>query len=165
MEKQTYRKTGRSLNMSGIFRCMMEDGYYPIYENTHIVFGLDENLATVEYDDGILSVRLFFSIEEETYPMFLEADNETMMKAFVVKPVVKDDMTNLMFSCEILCDTVREFRKFFPRSIRLLRDALNQHRTEMRKLMLAHEVASKTIPATDDWTSMAGNKKSHKVLS
>ena len=97
--------------------------------------------------------------------MFLEADNETMMKAFVVKPVVKDDMTNLMFSCEILCDTVREFRKFFPRSIRLLRDALNQHRTEMRKLMLAHEVASKTIPATDDWMSMAGNKKSHKVLS
>ena len=165
MEKNSDQKHGRSLNMTSIFRCMMEGGYYPIYEKTHIVFGLDDNLAIVEYEEGILSVRLFFSIEEDTYPMFLEAANETMMKAFIVKPVVLDDMKNLMFSCETLCDTVREFRKFFPRSIDLLRDALKQHRTEMKRLILAQEAASKTFPATDEWPSMAGSAKSHKVVS
>lgn len=165
MKKQSDKKTGRSLDMHGIFRCMIEGGYYPIYEKTHIVFGLDDNLAIVEYEEGVLSVRLFFSIDEETYPMFLEAANETMMKAFVVKPVVLDDMKNLMFSCEIFCDTVREFRKFFPRSIEVLREALKQHRTEMKRLILAQELASRTIPATDDWSSAAGTAKSHKVLS
>lgn len=165
MEKKTDKKPGRSLNMTSIFRCMMEGGYYPVYEKTHIVFGLDDNLAIVEYEEGILSVRLFFSIEEDTYPMFLEAANETMMKAFMVKPVVLDDMKNLMFSCETLCDTVREFRKFFPRSIDLLREALQQHRTEMKRILLAQETASKTLPATDDWTSMTGSVKSHKVVS
>ena len=165
MEKNSDKKQGRSLNMTSIFRCMMEGGYYPIYEKTHITFGLDDNLAIVEYEEGILSVRLFFSIEEDTYPMFLEAANETMMKAFIVKPVVLDDMKNLMFSCETLCDTVREFRKFFPRSIDLLRDALRQHRTEMKRIILAREAASKILPATEDWTSMAGSVKSHKVVS
>ena len=88
-----------------------------------------------------------------------------MLKAFVVKPVVLDDMKNLMFSCETLCDTVREFRKFFPRCIELLRESLKQHRTEMKKLLLAAEVTSKTIPATDDFSSMAGTGKSRKVVS
>lgn len=154
-----------SLNMRSIFRCMMESGYYPLYEKTHIVFGLDDNLAIVEYEEGILSVRLFFSIEKETYHMFLEAANETMLKAFIVKPVVLDDMKNLMFSCETLCDNVREFRKFFPRCIELLRDALRQHRKEMKRLIFAEELASKTVPATDDIPSMAGTHKSHKVVS
>lgn len=165
MKSGTEKKPGRSLNMTGIFRCMMEEGYYPIYEKTHIVFGLDDNLAIVEYEEGVLSVRLFFSIDAETYPLFLEAANETMLKAFIVKPVVLDDMKNLMFSCETLCDTVREFRKFFPRCIELLREALRQHKSEMKKLLLAAEVTSKTIPATDDITPMAGSSKTHKVVS
>lgn len=165
MKSDTEKKSGRSLNMTGIFRCMMEEGYYPIYEKTHIVFGLDDNLAIVEYEEGVLSVRLFFSIDAETYPLFLEAANETMLKAFVVKPVVLDDMKNLMFSCETLCDTVREFRKFFPRCLELLREALNQHRSEMKKLLLASELTSKTLPATDDISSMAGSGKSRKVVS
>lgn len=165
MKRQSDKKTGRSLNMTGIFRCMMEGGYYPIYEMTHIVFGLDDNLATVEYEDGILAVRLFFSIEKDTYPIFLEAANETMMKEYIVKPVVLDDMKNLMFSCEIMCDNIREFRRFFPRSIELLREALSRHRTEMKRLLLAQELASKTIPATDDWSPAAGTIKGHKVVS
>lgn len=165
MKRQSDKKTGRSLNMTGIFRCMMEGGYYPIYEKTHIVFGLDDNLATVEYEDGILAVRLFFSIEKDTYPIFLEAANETMMKEYIVKPVVLDDMKNLMFSCEIMCDNLREFRRFFPRSIELLREALSRHRTEMKRLLLAQELASKTIPATDDWSPAAGTIKGHKVVS
>ena len=49
MKKQTENKTGRSLTMARIFRCMMEEGHYPIYETSHIVFGLDDNLAIVEY--------------------------------------------------------------------------------------------------------------------
>ena len=165
MKRQSDKKTGRSLNMTGIFRCMMEGGYYPIYEKTHIVFGLDDNLATVEYEDGILAVRLFFSIEKDTYPIFLEAANETMMKEYIVKPVVLDDMKNLMFSCEIMCDNLREFRRFFPRSIELLREALSRHRTEMKRLLLAQELASKTIPATDDLSPAAGTIKGHKVVS
>ena len=87
-------------------------------------------------------MRLFFGIEEDSYSLFLEASNSTMQKAFAVKPVVLDDMKNLMFSCEMLCGTVREFRKFFPRSLELLRRALKLHRTEMKKLILAEELHS-----------------------
>ena len=165
MRKCSEKKAGRSLDMRSIFKVMMEEGYYPIYEESHIVFGLDDNLAVLEYEEGIMSVRLFFSIEQDSYPLFLEAANQTMLKTFSVKPVVLDDMKNLMFSCETMCDTVSEFRKFMPRSIDLLREALDQHKKEMKQLLLNEELASKTIPATDDWTSMAGNKKSHKVLS
>lgn len=165
MKRDTDKKQGRSLDMKCIFRCMMEGGYYPIYEKTHIVFGLDDNLAIVEYEEGILSVRIFFEIENEAYPMFLEASNETMMKAFAVKPVVLGDLKNLMFSCEILCDTVREFKKFFPRSIELLQEALSQHRREMKRLLLEQELESKKIPAKDDWPPMAGNIKHCKVVS
>lgn len=165
MRKCSEKKAGRSLDMKSIFRVMMEEGYYPIYEESHIVFGLDDNLAVLEYEEGIMSVRLFFSIEEDSYPLFLEAANLTMLKAFSVKPVVLDDMKNLMFSCETLCDTVSEFRKFMPRSIDLLREALDQHKKEMKQLLLNEELASKTIPATDDFSSMAGNRKSNKVFS
>ena len=143
----------------------MEGGYNPTYEKTHIVFGLDDNLAIVEYEEGILAVRLFFSIERDTYAMFLEAANETMMKEYIVKPVVLDDMKNLMFSCEIMCDNIRELRKFFPRSIELLRETLIRHRSEMKRLILNQELASKAIPATDDWSSAAGTAKTPKVVS
>lgn len=153
MKKDEQGKSGRSLNMTSIFRCMMEAGYYPIYEKTHIVFGLDGNLAIVEYEEGILSVRLFFSIEKELYAKFLKAGNRTMMRAFIVKPVILNDLKNLMFSCEMFCDNVREFRKFFPRSIDLLREALQLHRLEM------------TIPATDESSSMAGTVKNQKITS
>ena len=163
MKSDTEKKSGRSLNMTGIFRCMMEDGYYPIYEKTHIVFGLDDNLAVVEYEEGVLSVRLFFSIDAETYPLFLEAANETMLKAFIVKPVVLDDMKNLMFSCETLCDTVREFRKFFPRCIERLTETLMMHKAEMKRLILAENVSSATISAAEDTFIMSS--KGLKPLS
>ena len=144
-----------TLNMTGIFRCMMEDGYYPVYEKNHIIFAIDDNLAVVEYEEGVLSVRLFFSIEEEAYDLFLEAGNQTMLRAFIVKPVLLDDMKNLMFSCEILCDNVREFRKFFPRCIELINEALSFHKGEMKKL----------FPAADNILPAAGKSKVHKVVS
>lgn len=154
-----------SLNMTSIFRCMMEGGFCPIYEKTHIVFGIDDNMGVVEYEEGVLSVRIFFSIDEESYPLFLEASNATMIKAFSVKPVVLDDLKNIMFSCEVLCDNVREFRKFFPRSIELLKDALKQHRAEMKKLIMAEDLALRKVPASDDFSSMAGSIKSRKNIS
>ena len=142
---------------------MMEDGYYPIFEKTHIQFGMDENIAIVEYGEGIVSVKLFFSIDEDAYDLFLEAANMTMLETYAVKPAILDDMKNIMFSCELMCDNLREFRKFFPRAIARLNEALAIHKAEMKKLILASEVASITIPATDD--SIAGISLSRKILS
>ena len=159
-------KSRHSLTMRSIFRCMMEDGFYPVFEQTHIRFGLDDNIAVVEYEDGILAVRLFFSIEEEACDLFLEASNSMMMYNRCVKAVVLDDMKNIMFSCEIPCSTAREFRKFFPLCTKLLKEALRSHKSEMRKQILADQAAlSTTVPATDDYTSMTGTSKNRKLLS
>ena len=133
--KSDKNRSGRSLTMRSIFRCMMEDGYYPTFEKTHIQFGMDDNIAVVEYEEGILAVRLFFSIEEEAYDLFLEASNSMMMYNYSVKAVILDDMKNIMFGCEIPCDNVREFKKFFPRSIRNIKDTLVLHRHEMKALL------------------------------
>ena len=57
------KKTGHSsLKMRVIFRCMMEEGYYPSYEKTHILFNVEDNVAVLEYEEDILSIRIFFSI-------------------------------------------------------------------------------------------------------
>lgn len=137
-------------DMRSIFRCMMEDGYYPSYENTHILFKIEDNTAVVEYEEGILSVRIFFSIEEEAYDLFLEASNATMTESFLVKPAILDDMQNIMFSCEILCDTQKEFRKFFPKAIERMKEAVMLHKAEMKKLILAEKISSATISAAED---------------
>ena len=154
MEKSS-KATG--LSMRSMFRCMMEEGYYPSFEQTHIQFNLDDNIAVLEYEEGVLSVRLFFSIEEEAYEIFLEASNMMMIGTFAVKPVILEDMKNIMFSCEMRCDNLREFRKCLPWAIDKLREALKVHKGEMKKLILASELVSKTIPATDDL--VAGTRK------
>lgn len=142
--------TSRSLNMRSIFRCMMEGGYYPTYEKTHILFDIEDNVAVVEYEEGILSVRLFFTIDEDAYDIFLEASNAAMMETFIVKPAILDNMKNIMFSFEMMCDNVREFRKFFPRAIEYLTEALAVHKAEMKRLILAENVSSATISAAED---------------
>ena len=157
------KKTGHgSLNMRVIFRCMMEDGYYPTFEKTHILFNIDDNVAVVEYEEGILSIRIFFSIDEDDYDLFLEASNATMLKTFLVKPVVMDNMKNIMFSCEMMCSTIREFKKTFPRGIGYLKEAIVMHKSEMKKLILAHQISTATISANDDSYSFT---KSPKLLS
>jgi len=161
--KRTPPQKAQSLTMRSIFRYMMEEGYYPVYEHTHIQFDIDDSTAVIEYDEGILSVRLFFSIDEDAYDLFIEASNMTMMQTYAIKPVVLDDMKNLMFSCEIMCDTLKEFRKFLPRTIERLTKALYVHKEEMRKLIIANEVASATIPANED--SMTGIVKRNKMFS
>lgn len=149
------------MNLRSIFRCMMEEGYYPVFEHTHIQFGLEDNIGIAEYEEGILSVRLFFSIDEDAYDLFLEASNMTMLETFCVKPAVLDDMKNIMFGCEIFCDNIRDFKRFFPRACSRLKEALMTHKSEMKKLILASEVANATIPAKED--SMTGIV--HKIFS
>lgn len=149
------------MKLRNIFRCMMEDRYYPVFEQTHIQFGIDDNIAVVEYEEDILSVRLFFSIEEDAYDLFLEASNSTMLETYAVKPAIMHDMTNIMFSCEFMCDSIRDFRRFFPRAIERLKEALATHKMEMKKLIIATEVTAATIPATDE--TIAGT--SRKILS
>ncbi len=157
-------KRKHSLTIRRIFRCMMEDGYYPIFEKTHIQFGMEDNIAVVEYEEGILAVRLFFSIEEDAYDFFLEASNSMMMYNWCVKAAVLDDMKNIMFSCEIPCHTARDFRRFFPQCVSLLKEAIRSHKAEMKKLIIADQLASTTLPATDELTSMTGSDK-RKLLS
>lgn len=145
------KKTGQSsLDMRAIFRCMMEDGYYPTYENSHILFNIDDNVAVLEYEGDILSIRIFFSIEEDSYDLFLEASNAAMLESFIVKPAIMDNMKNIMFSCEMMCGTLREFRKFFPRGIQYLKDAISVHKLQMKRLILTEKVSSATISAAED---------------
>lgn len=152
------------LSMRSIFRCMMEGGFYPTFEKTHIIFGIDDNLGVVEYEEGVLSVRLFFSIEEEFREFFMDASNITMEQSYAVKSVVLDDMKNIMFSCEFLCDTEKEFRKFFPRALELLSEALDIHKDEMKKLILAESVSKAAIPQMDEMTDFSSGPR-RKVLS
>ena len=151
------------MKLRSIFRQMMEDGYYPVFEKTHIQFGIDENIAILEYDEDIVSVRLFFSIDEEAYEVFLEASNSTMLNTYAVKPAILNDMKNIMFSCEFMCDNIRDFKRFLPRAISRLKEALDAHKTEIKKLFLAGQMASTTIPATEE--SIAGIGKRRKILS
>ena len=126
------------LSMKDIFRCMMEGGYHPYYESSHIIFELNDNLAIVEYEGNILSVRLFFSIEEEMAQSIINVSNIVMVESSLVKPAVLDDMKNLMFSCETMCENIRQFRSFFPKAIEKLDEALNIHRKEM-KIKILHK--------------------------
>jgi hypothetical protein len=144
---------------------MMEGGYYPYYNKTHIMFNHDDNPVIVEQANGILCLRMFFTIEEEAYDLFLEASNQTMLDTYIVKPVLMNDMKTIMFSCETFCYNIREFRKFLPHCIHLIDESIAAHKKEMKKLVLAEEALSKTIPASDDWSSLAGTLKSQKILS
>ena len=97
--------------------------------------------------------------------MFLEASNYAMIKSYMIKPVIMEDMKSIMFSCETFCYNIREFRKFLPHCIHLIDESIAAHKKEMKKLVLAEEALSKTIPASDDWSSLAGTFKSQKILS
>ena len=161
-KKENSQNTLTKLNM---FKAMMEGGYYPYYNKTHIMFNHDDNPVIVEQANGILCLRMFFTIEEEAYDLFLEASNQTMLDTYIVKPVLMNDMKPIMFSCETFCYNIREFRKFLPHCIHLIDESIAAHKKEMKKLVLAEEALSKTIPASDDWSSLAGTLKSQKILS
>ena len=145
-----YNDMGKRFDIRAIFRYMMEEGYYPRYEKTYILFDIEDNTAVVEYEEDIISIRIFFSIDEDAYDLFLEASNAAMLESFMVKPAILDDMKNIMFSYEMCCDTVRDLKKFFPRGIRRLKEAMKLHKVEMKKLIIAENVSSATITAAED---------------
>ena len=153
----------RELTLRRIFAYLMENGYCPTYEKTHIIFGLDDNMAVLEYEESVLSVRLFFSIDKEECGNFIEASNECMVSTFMVKPVVLNDMDNIMFSCETLCDTFRDFRKFFPRMLAYLAEGLLQHKKEMKRILITEGLMKATLPVAEDMFPATGNAR--KVLS
>ncbi len=139
-EKQAVVQRG-TLTMRTLFRYMMEEGYYPQYEKTHILFEIDDNTGVVQYQEDILTIRLFFTIDEDAYNLFLEASNATMVETFTVKPVILEDRFNIMFSCEIICDNLRDLRRFFPRGIERIREALEVHKAEMKKAISAQDTS------------------------
>lgn len=126
----------KEVTLRKIFQYLMENGFCPTFEKTHITFGLGENIAVLEYEENILSVRLFFSFEEEQYEDFLEASNSCMINSYLVRVAVFDDIKNIMFSCETLCDTFRDFQRFFPRLLEQLAEGLDQHKNEMKELLI-----------------------------
>ncbi len=162
MKQETEKVRKNSLSLKTIFRYMMEEGYYPKYEKSHILFEIDDNLGVVQYQEDILSIRIFFTIEEEAYELFLKASNSTMVETFAVKPVILDDMHNIMFSCEMICDNLRDLKRFFPRGVDRLRETLQAHRIEIKKAVMSDRLTSGTIAAGD---SFGLDSKASKLLS
>lgn len=151
-----FRKPG--LSLTNVFKYMMESGYNPSYEYSHIQFDLEENIAVVECENGFASVRIFYSIEKEESDMFIQASNQTMINTYSVKPVVLEDRENIVFSCEFFCNNIRDFRRFFPRALDCLRDVLSTHKAEMKKIFLSATRETKPIPDTEEFISGIGRK-------
>lgn len=151
------------LTFRRIFRYLMEERYYPQYEKTHILFELDGNMAVLEYEECILSVRLFFSIDEEEYDNFLEASNGCMLRTFIVKPAILEDEKTIMFSCEHICENFKDFSRFFPRMISELKQGLKVHKAQMKEILLSQEVAKAALPAVEESFLEAGSGR--KALS
>ena len=160
--KSDIPKTQSRLTLKSMFVHMMENGYQPVFENDNIQFEIGDDIAVVEHKEDILSVRLFYTIDEDEYDLFLEASNMAMLKTSAVKIAVLDNMTDLMFSCECMCEDIRDFKRFLPMAVTRLKEALHIHKEEMRRLIFATGVASATIPATEG--SMAGIGK-RKIIS
>ena len=152
-----------SLTMRKIFAYLMENGYEPSYEDGYILFEIDNDTSVLEYDNGILSVRTFFSIDEEGYDMFMEASNLTMIKSLMIRPVIMEDMKSIMFSCETLCESMSEFRRYLPRLIEFSRKGLAAHKNEMKQLIRATEMLMTKMPASDE--IIETGKTRGKILS
>lgn len=153
-----------SLTMRKIFACMMENGCCPTFEDGYILFDVDDNTSVLEYENGVLTLRTFFTIDKEGYEMFLEASNYAMIKSYMIKPVIMEDMKSIMFSCETFCQTVGDFKRFFPLMIEYLRKGMSVHKDQMRELLKAVEMLSYKKPATDEQVVETGISRG-KLLS
>ena len=152
-----------TLTMRKIFTYMMENGYEPRCEDGYILFEIDDNTSVLELEDGILSVRTFFSIDEDGYEMFLEASNLSMIKSLMIRAVVLQDRKSIMFSCETFCDSMNGFKRALPKLVDLSRKGLEAHRNEMMELIQVTEMLSAKKPASDDITETG--KTRGKILS
>ena len=86
-----------------------------------------------------------------------------MIETFIVKPALLGNMKTIMFSFEMMCDNIREFRKFFPRAIEHLKNGILTHREEAGKLAMAEKKSSATLVATEE--NELFPKKGVKILS
>lgn len=158
-------KKGPSLAMRNIFKYMMENGYEPTFEDNYILFNIEDNTSVLEYDNELLTVRTFFTIEDDEYDMFLEASNMAMLKTFMMKPVIMEDMRSIMFSCETICQNLNDFKRFLPKLVEYTKQGLSTHKNEMRELLKATEMLkNKNIPAIEDQIIETG-KTRNKLLS
>lgn len=153
-----------SLTMRRIFTYMMENGYLPTFEDDYILFDINDNTSVLDYEDGVLTLRTFYTIDKEGYEIFLEASNYAMLKSSMIKPVIMEDMKSIMFSCETFCDNMGDFRRFFPRMVDYTEKGLEVHKNEMRELIKATEMMTRKIPAIDDQVVETGMSRS-KLLS
>lgn len=117
---------------------MMEEGYYPKYEKTQLLFYIDRNMTLLEYENDILVMRVFFSINEDDFNLFMEVSDTVMLNTHTVKALVTHDRKSIMFCCETMCDNRKSLRKFLPAMISNLKAAMNQHREQMRMQILTH---------------------------
>jgi hypothetical protein len=154
----------KRVDMKEIFTYMMENGYNPKFENNYILFDIEDNTSVLEYDEGILSVRTFFTIDEDGYDIFLEASNLAMINSLVIRPVIMEDMKSIMFSCETICDDMDDFRRFLPKLIEFSKRGLEIHKQEMNELIQATEILNRTKPASEDMVFETG-KSMGKLLS
>lgn len=155
----------KELAMRNIFRHMMENGYDPVYQDSYIMFDMDDNTSVLEYDGEILSIRTFFTIDEEEYDMFLEASNYAMINTKMIKPVIMENMTNIMFSCETLCDNMADVKRFLPKMVKLSKEGLKAHKNEMRELLQTTNIMSQKMPASEDSFFETGRSPRGKLLS
>lgn len=156
--KKTTMKKSSTLTLRSIFRYLMENRHYPVYEKTHIIFGLDGNMAVIELNEDIVTLRVFFSIEKSDYYNLMEASNSCMLQTYMVKPVLLDDRQNIMFSCECLCVTFRDFTRFFPRMTMMIKESLTIHKAEMKNILLADEILKATLPVTEETATGSARK-------
>jgi hypothetical protein len=161
---KTAEKQKEGMMMRNIFRYMMENGYSPVFEDGYITFSIDENTSVLDLKNGILAVKTFFTIDEDEYDMFLEASNIAMLKSNLMRPVIMDDMTSIMFSCETLCETMTDFKRFFPRLVTLSRNGLQTHKNEMRELLNAADILENKMPANEEMLFETGRSRG-KLLS
>ena len=85
-----------------------------------------------------------------------------MLTTDIVKAVILDDRANIMFSCEMMCDTVREFKKFFPRAVGYIKEAVAEHKSEMKRILTSTDISSGNIVGADE---AAPSKTKRKPLS
>ena len=70
---------------------MMEDGYYPVYRKTYITFSIGDDTAVLEYNQGILTLKIFFSIDDEYAALLLTAANTIMQSSPTIKSLMDEE--------------------------------------------------------------------------
>ena len=75
-----------------------------------------------------------------------------------------EDMKSIMFSCETFCQTMGDFKRFFPLMLEYMRKGMSVHKGEMKELLKAVEMLSYKKPATDEQVVETGISRG-KLLS